>query len=289
VLGVEPVPIVGKQTPPGNPGRGDLGARVVSALLLAPLAIFTAYIGGWPFGIFWAVAAIGVWLEWNALVNGSDNRLIFVLGATTLLLALGIAEENMARVPMFIVLLGAMGVGVFASADKRGWAAAGLVYAGAVLLGPILLRRDPAFGFVAVLFLFAIVWSTDVLGYFVGRVVGGPKLAPGISPKKTWSGAIGGTVAAMLAGVTVASVAGLDNLFAIALVALFLSAVAQVGDLAESAIKRRFGAKDASHLIPGHGGVMDRLDGFLAAAFIAAIFGMLRAGTEFAAQGLLLW
>jgi phosphatidate cytidylyltransferase len=261
----------------------------VSALLLAPLAFFTAYIGGWPFGIVWAVAAIGVWLEWNALVNGSDNRLIFVLGATTLLLALGIAEENMARVPMFIVLLGAMGVGVFASADKRGWAAAGLVYAGAVLLGPILLHRDPAFGFVAVLFLFAIVWSTDVLGYFVGRVVGGPKLAPGISPKKTWSGAVGGTVAAMLAGVTVASVAGLDNLFAIALVALFLSAVAQVGDLAESAIKRRFGAKDASHLIPGHGGVMDRLDGFLAAAFIAAIFGMLRAGTEFAAQGLLLW
>jgi phosphatidate cytidylyltransferase len=288
VLGVEPVPVANKQTPP-EAGRSELVMRVVSALLLAPLAVVSAYIGDWPFGLFWAIAAIGVWLEWTALVTDSDNRLIFILGAATLVLTLIVSEQGMARVPMFIVVLGAMGVGVFAGADRRGWTAAGLLYAGAVLLGPVILRHDPELGFVAVVFLFAIVWSTDVLGYFVGRTFGGPKLAASISPKKTWSGAIGGSIAAMIAGVAVADIAGLDNLVAVAVVALFLSAVAQIGDLAESAVKRRFGAKDASHLIPGHGGLMDRLDGFLAAAFVAAIFGMLRAGTEAAAQGLLVW
>jgi phosphatidate cytidylyltransferase len=274
---------------PGSPRRSELAARIISALLLAPLAIASAYIGDWPFGVFWAIAAIGVWFEWNSLVTGADNRLIFILGASTLVLALIIAEQGMARIPMFIVVLGALGIGVFARADRRGWAAAGLVYAGAVLLGPIILRRDPDWGFVAVIFLFAIVWTTDVLGYFVGRTFGGPKLAPSISPKKTWSGAVGGAVAAIVVGVIVARLARLDNLPSVAVVALFLSVIAQIGDLAESGIKRRFGAKDAGHLIPGHGGLMDRLDGFLAAAFIGAIFGMLRAGTDAAAQGLLRW
>ncbi|MEA2952977.1 MAG: phosphatidate cytidylyltransferase [Alphaproteobacteria bacterium] len=287
--GAEPVSVANNQTPPGKSGRSELTARVISALLLAPLAVVSAYIGDWPFGVFWVIAAIGVWLEWNSLVTGADNRLIFILGTATLVLALVIAEQGMARIPMFIIMLGALGVGVFARADRRGWIAAGLLYAGAVLLGPILLRRDPDWGFVAVIFLFTIVWTTDVLGYFVGRTLGGPKLAPSISPKKTWSGAIGGAVAAIIVGVIVARLAGLDNLAAVAVVALFLSVIAQIGDLGESAVKRRFGAKDAGHLIPGHGGLMDRLDGFLAAAFIGAIFGMLRVGTDAAAQGLLRW
>jgi phosphatidate cytidylyltransferase len=289
VPGAEPVSVANNQTPPGKSGRSELTARVISALLLAPLAVVSAYIGDWPFGVFWVIAAIGVWLEWNSLVTGADNRLIFILGTATLVLALVIAEQGMARIPMFIIMLGALGVGVFARADRRGWIAAGLLYAGAVLLGPILLRRDPDWGFVAVIFLFTIVWTTDVLGYFVGRTLGGPKLAPSISPKKTWSGAIGGAVAAIIVGVIVARLAGLDNLAAVAVVALFLSVIAQIGDLGESAVKRRFGAKDAGHLIPGHGGLMDRLDGFLAAAFIGAIFGMLRVGTDAAAQGLLRW
>jgi phosphatidate cytidylyltransferase len=267
----------------------DLVLRIVSALVLAPLAIASAYVGGWAFGIFWAIAAIGIWLEWNALVVGADNQLVFLLGAGTLVLALAIAENGMARTPMLIVGLGALGVGVFAAADRRSWTAAGLIYAGAALLGPIFLREDPQLGFVALIFLFAVVWTTDVLGYFVGRALGGPKLAPSVSPKKTWSGAIGGGVAAMIVGAAVAHLAGLRDLFAIAIVALSLSVVSQAGDLVESAIKRRFGAKDAGHLIPGHGGLMDRLDGFLAAAFLGAVFGMLRAGTDAAAQGLLVW
>jgi phosphatidate cytidylyltransferase len=263
--------------------------RIVSALVMAPLAILTAYLGDWPFGVFWTIAAIGIWWEWNALVCESDNRLLFLLGAATLPLALAIAENGRVRTPMFIVALGALGVGVFAPAERRTWVAGGLVYAGAVVLAPVVLRRDEEWGFVALIFLFAIVWTTDIVGYFVGRALGGPKLAPAISPKKTWSGAMGGTLAAVAIGAVVARLAGLPNIVAVVVVALSLSVISQAGDLAESAIKRRFGAKDASQLIPGHGGLMDRLDGFVAAAAAAALFGTMRAGMDAAAPGLLLW
>jgi len=137
--------------------------------------------------------------------------------------------------------------------------------------------------------LFAIVWTTDVLGYFAGRALGGPKLLPAVSPKKTWSGAIAGTLGAMIVAVLVVEYFGLFNRAAIAIIALLLSVVAQLGDIFESWIKRQFGAKDASQLIPGHGGVMDRLDGFWAAALIGCLIGLLRGGFDGAARGLLVW
>jgi phosphatidate cytidylyltransferase len=120
-------------------------------------------------------------------------------------------------------------------------------------------------------------------------MIGGPKLLPRVSPKKTWSGAIGGLAGAVLAAVAVAGAAGLSGLFAIALVAAILSVAAQAGDLFESQLKRRFGVKDSGHLIPGHGGLMDRLDGFVVAAAVAALIGILRGGVEAPARGLLVW
>jgi phosphatidate cytidylyltransferase len=283
---------------PKTSAGSDLIPRILSAAVLAPLAIFVAYVpsaypeaGAWLFGLFWLVAAIVIWWEWTALVSGPGNRLLFLFGSTALILAVVVAEFSTARTrtPMLIIALGALAAGVFAPAERRFWVAAGLLYAGILLTATILLRRDPDFGLVAILFLFALVWATDIAGYFAGRAFGGPKLAPGISPNKTWSGAIGGVIGAMLAGVAVAAFAGIDNLPAIALVALLLSAVAQAGDLFESAIKRRFGAKDAGCLIPGHGGVMDRLDGFVAAAAVAMAIGVARVGMDAAARGLLLW
>jgi phosphatidate cytidylyltransferase len=288
VASAEPAPAADNKNPSSIPG-GDLALRVGSALVLAPLAVASAYVGGWPFFLFWGIAAIGIWWEWNALIATSDSRLLFVLGAATVLLVLAIAVGGSVRVPMFIAALGALGVGVFAPAPRRIWTAAGILYASAAIIGPTVLRRDGDFGTVALLFLFAVVWTTDVVGYFAGRTLGGPKLAPSISPKKTWSGAIGGAAGAIAAGIAVAALSGLQSLPAIGAVALVLSATSQAGDLFESAIKRRFGAKDAGHLIPGHGGLMDRLDGFLAAAFVAAIFGLMRGGLENPAQGLLLW
>jgi phosphatidate cytidylyltransferase len=170
-----------------------------------------------------------------------------------------------------------------------GWMIAGLAYAAVLALAPAILRSDAALGFVAIMFLFAIVWTTDALAYFAGRAFGGPKLMPAVSPKKTWSGAAGGTLGAVAAGLIVVKVAGLQLTVAVAAVALMLSAVSQAGDLLESAVKRRFNAKDASQLIPGHGGLMDRLDGFLTAVLAATMVGLLRGGFEAPARGLLIW
>jgi phosphatidate cytidylyltransferase len=158
-----------------------------------------------------------------------------------------------------------------------------------MLMGLILLRKDSNLGLLAVLLLFAVVWGTDILGYFVGRAVGGPKLAPAISPNKTWSGALAGLLFAMIAGAVVAHLARLGSLAAVGGVALLLSIASQAGDLFESSVKRRFHVKDASALIPGHGGVMDRLDGFWAATVAAALFGVLRGGLDAPARGLLAW
>jgi len=140
-----------------------------------------------------------------------------------------------------------------------------------------------------VIFLFAIVWMTDIGAYFVGRALGGPKHVPQVSPNKTWAGAVGGLAAAILVAVAVAKLAALPAIFALAMVALALSVFAQAGDLFESFLKRRFHAKDSGHLIPGHGGLMDRLDGFVTASVAAALIGLLRGGFEAPGRGLLVW
>jgi phosphatidate cytidylyltransferase len=169
------------------------------------------------------------------------------------------------------------------------WILSGIIYAATLLAAPLVLRHDAIYGFAAIVMLFAIVWTTDVLGYFAGRAIGGPKLMPAVSPKKTWSGALAGTFGATLVAVLAAHGLGAVNLMPIASVAFGLSVVAQAGDLLESWVKRRFGAKDASHLIPGHGGVMDRLDGFWAAAVAGCLIGLLRGGFDAPARGLLVW
>jgi phosphatidate cytidylyltransferase len=184
---------------------------------------------------------------------------------------------------------GAIAAGVVAPAGRRLWTAAGAAYAGAMLAAPAILRSDPKHGLIAIIFLFAVVWLTDIAAYFAGRLIGGPKLWPGVSPKKTWSGAIGGMAAGVAAGLAVAAVWRLENLVAIGAVGVCLSVVAQAGDFCESALKRRFGAKDASHLIPVHGGLMDRLDGFWAAAVTGTMLGLARGGVHAPAQGLLVW
>lgn len=172
--------------------------------------------------------------------------------------------------------------------EGNGWVAAGIVYAALLAIAPIVLRSDDDDGFAAIALLFAIVWATDIFGYFVGRAVGGPKLAPRISPNKTWSGAVGGTIGALIAAALAARL--FDISYALPMIlGAFLSVVSQAGDLFESWIKRRFDAKDTSGLIPGHGGVMDRLDGFWAAAIAAMIIGLWRGGFNDAASALMIW
>jgi phosphatidate cytidylyltransferase len=192
-------------------------------------------------------------------------------------------------VALLMIGLGALAAAIFAPSERRLWVTLGIGYAGAMLLAPMILRGDHAYGFAVIVLLFAVVWTTDVVGYFAGRALGGPKLLPAVSPKKTWSGAIAGTAGAMVVALFVANVFGSFNVLAILIIAFVLSVLAQFGDLLESWVKRRFHAKDSSQLIPGHGGVMDRLDGFWAAAVAGCLIGILRGGFDGPARGLLLW
>lgn len=270
-------------------GRNNLMLRVLSSLVLAPLAIGAAYAGSFVFVAFWAVAALVVLWEWDTLVCTHDRNSVLTIGAVALVGASLLLAFGWSGTAAALIALGALGVATLASSVRRAWSAAGLVYAAALLVAPVMLRNDPGLGFAAIMFLFVIVWLTDIAAYFVGRAIGGPKLVPQISPNKTWSGAIGGTVAGVLGGVLVAKYFGIGNLAGCAGVALVLSIVSQAGDLVESAVKRRFNTKDASSLIPGHGGLMDRLDGFIAAVAAAALFGLLRGGVGAPARGLMVW
>jgi phosphatidate cytidylyltransferase len=178
--------------------------------------------------------------------------------------------------------------GLARSGRDRTWALAGFAYAAIISLVPPLVRDNPALGLVGLLWMFALVWTTDVAAYFTGRRLGGPKLWPRVSPKKTWSGFVGGLLAGTAAGVAVVAVAqrlgwtAPAGLWAIGLATALASAASQLGDLGESAMKRKFDVKDSSHLIPGHGGVMDRLDGFWA---VAALLGLTLAGLRLSQGG----
>ena len=267
----------------------ELCLRVGSALVLVPLAVGSAYVGGPPFLALWALAAAITLGEWTALVGEPRRAPILALGAAGFASAAVLFGLRWPGTALALLALGAVAVAGLASAGRRAWILAGGAYAGAMLAAPAVLRGDAEFGFLAVLLIFGVVWTTDVMAYFLGRALGGPKLWPAVSPKKTWSGAVGGAVAATIAGSGLAAWAGLDRLAVLAWVCAALSVAAQAGDLFESALKRRFGAKNASGLIPGHGGLMDRLDGFVAAAVVATLLGLMRGGFDAPARGLLIW
>jgi phosphatidate cytidylyltransferase len=268
---------------------GELALRICSALVLVPLALGTAYLGGWPFAVLWGLAAMVVLWEWDSLVAGSDQRIVLTTGGASLALAIALVLTGHLLAAVIVLAISTLGVASLAPAKRRTWIAAGVPYAGALGVAPIVLRSDNGEGFLAVIFLFAVVWTTDIAAYFAGRAIGGPKLMPRVSPNKTWSGAIGGTLAAVVVALALAKVTALTGLFAIAMLAVILSICAQGGDLFESFLKRRFGAKDSGHLIPGHGGLMDRLDGFVTASVVAALIGLLRGGFEAPGRGLLVW
>jgi phosphatidate cytidylyltransferase len=270
-------------------GRSNLLLRVITSLVLAPLAMAVAYWGGFAFHCFWSIAALIVLWEWDTLVCEHDRNPVLTIGAVALIGASLLLAFDWKGTAVVLIGLGLFGVATLASGVRRGWCAAGLVYAAALMIAPVVLRDDVVLGFAAILFLFTVVWLTDIAAYFVGRKAGGPKLLPRVSPNKTWSGAIAGTLAGVIGGVLVARHFGVANLAAVGLIALMLSIVSQIGDLLESAIKRQFGAKDASGLIPGHGGLMDRLDGFLTAAVAAALIGLVRGGVDAPARGLMIW
>jgi phosphatidate cytidylyltransferase len=271
-----------------TPSARNLWLRVASAAILAPLAIAAAWFGDWPFTIFWGLAAIAVWWEWIGLLEPSGRNVLLATGVCALILQGILLESGSPSIALMIVALGVL-AGIVTAGRRAPAVAGGLVYASALLMATTIVRSDANYGFAAIALLYAVVWGTDIGGFFAGRVFGGPKLAPAISPKKTWSGAIGGTIVGFAAAIGIASMFSLPNPVMIGMVALVLSIASQCGDLFESWLKRHFDVKDSSGLIPGHGGVMDRLDGFIFAVAVAALIGVARGGFDNPAAGLLVW
>lgn len=267
---------------------GELRRRVVSALGLAAAAIAATVMGGLPFLLFWTGAAFWIWWEWVGIVRAEPRLLVLSLGGVAIAGVAIVLAFDQPAIAFICAVIGIAVVAVLANRE-RAWTAGGVLYAAILVIACVTLRAEPAFGLIAIFWLFAVVWTVDIAAYFTGRALGGPLLAPSISPKKTWSGTLGGTVAAMAAGSIVVIAAGLPWRGMHLAVALLIAAASQFGDLFESAIKRRFGVKDASRLIPGHGGLMDRLDGFLIGAVVALLLGLVRTGAKAPASGLLLW
>lgn len=268
-------------------GSSNLYMRVVAALVLAPLTIAIAWIGGWPWACIVIAAAALLYFEWLMIVGASGNRFAVATGIAVLAIA-GILLMTRSTDLALGVLAAGVAIAAAVARGQRGWVASGLVYAAAALIASIIVRRDADFGFVALMFVLLIVWVTDIGGYFAGRGIGGPKLWPRVSPKKTWAGAIGGLVLSLVIAAAFAWL-GYGKMLPLLLLGTVLSIVSQFGDLFESAVKRRFDVKDSSHIIPGHGGLLDRLDGFVAAIVLAAFIGFMRGGLDGVGHGFMVW
>ncbi len=250
-----------------------LRTRVVSALILAPMALAAAYFGrpAWD-GVVAVMGALMAW-EWARLCTG--GHLSRAGAVSTAITPVVIAVAALAGVipALVIVGVGVVLIGVGASLEAaRGplWLAAGVAYVSVPCLAMAWLRAMPGDGRATLLWVLALVWATDTGAYIAGRGLGGPKLAPRISPNKTWAGLIGGMIAAAAVGLAAAFLVPDVRAWIAVPLSAALAVVEQAGDLFESALKRRFGVKDSSRLIPGHGGVLDRVDGLLAVSLAAA-------------------
>lgn len=261
---------------------GDLGKRAASALVLIPVALSCIWWGGAAFGALVAVAGVGLAIEWVELCGLRLVSLQTALTAMLMLAAIVLTGTGFALWALAVLVLGA-GL-VAATGQPRIWLAVGLPYLGLGAVAVLWLRQDTVAGQSNLLFLLLLIWASDIGAYLVGRLVGGPKMAPFISPGKTWSGAAGGLLVAIAVAWLVASILHPPvSPGRLTVLAAGLGIVAQAGDLFESWIKRRFGVKDSGWLIPGHGGLFDRLDALLAAAPVAAILAL------FAGRGVFLW
>ncbi len=266
-------------------GSGDLLLRTVSSVVLLSLALGAAYLGGLVATVVAAFFAVIVLFEWVRMTSGKSERsIVFAVALVAAILAAGFG--------MTLLACAIAGLATIAAAVvfREAWLPSGIVYAAVLGIGIMAIREAPEYGFAALFFVLAVVWATDSGAYFAGRLIGGPKLSPVISPKKTWSGAIGGLAAAVLAGCAAARLTqDVPLTVPLIAVAIVLSVFCQAGDLFESWVKRRFGAKDSGSLIPGHGGIMDRVDGLIFATASAAGIGAVHGGADGIGRGLLLW
>lgn len=257
-------------TTPGHDQRfreSELGLRIASAIVMLIIVLAAAWAGGWIFALLCATLSAILFYEWLSMVSRTPFNMagaILTAGFIFLVLMCLIGFPVSGLLAMLVI-------GVIMELTTKGteqedvrWIGLGALYCAIPIFALPLIRNEA--GFHLLLLLFLVVWATDIAAYFAGRHFGGAKLLPAVSPKKTWSGAIGGFIGAVVIAIAFAVWTGSFSIATAGFLAAILSIASQAGDLFESWVKRRFDVKDSSNLIPGHGGFLDRVDGLIAAA-----------------------
>lgn len=247
----------------------ELKLRIASAIVLAIIVLFMTWIGGKTFQLLWAAIALFIYNEFSNITKISLPAMPKMAGLAFLLLVIAAYLGGQLMAAEGILLLGFALLALWEWITSRTiLAALGLCYAGLPFIAMSELRLDTLSGLLLVVIVFACVWGADVFAYFAGRSIGGPKLAPRISPKKTWAGFIGGITGGVFLSWSVVVYAGKQPGFVFFGLVILVAVASQVGDLVESVLKRRFDVKDSGTLIPGHGGVLDRVDGLIFSAVL---------------------
>ncbi|MGD9668359.1 MAG: phosphatidate cytidylyltransferase [Hyphomicrobiaceae bacterium] len=259
----------------GPKTSSDLKPRLIAGAVMAAVALILDYAGPIPFALLVVGVAVVMCWEWGRLVRAEDYGPALVVHALAVVFAGVLAAAGLPALGLAALAIGAGVLLAMPFGSRRLMSTAGVAYVGLPVIALLWLRDDPALGFEAVLFLFAIVWGSDIGAFAAGRGIGGPKLWPRVSPNKTWAGFFGGLTAGLVAGIIFAHVVPGTSSLVLAVVGLILALAAQMGDLAESALKRRFGIKDSSAIIPGHGGVMDRADSMVAVSIAVSLLALL--------------
>jgi phosphatidate cytidylyltransferase len=251
---------------PARKRPSELVTRAIVGVALIGVALGALILGSFVFWLLVVTLGLLMMAEWAGLVGANARMKQLAMFALVVPLAI---MSPLAAGPGFFALGLVFAAFFFIGAISRSaWLAAGALYVGIPVLALLLIRRQPEFGLYYTLWTLALVWMCDIGAYFAGKYIGGPKLAPAISPNKTWAGLIGGMALAALFGIAMHLAVGLA--WRLTLATPLLAVLAQGGDLFESWLKRRAGRKDSGNLLPGHGGVLDRLDGLVPVAPVAA-------------------
>jgi len=256
----------------------EINKRLISAILMAGTVLGLTFIGGWAYVALVTVIALIMAWEWGCIVRKESWDAI--AGLHGLLAVLSILFFELDYSVALMALVGTVSAGLLITAiiarhdENRLWSLLGLIYVILPAISLVYLRRYGDHGLTVIIFLLCIVWVTDSMAYFTGKTFGGPKLWRAVSPKKTWAGVIGGLTGSFIVALLYARFLDVSA-GRLAFIAVLLAVAAIFGDLFESALKRRFSVKDSSSLIPGHGGVLDRVDGLVFASFLAAMIAVI--------------